>query len=70
MPQTTTAIYENGVFQLLDPVVLQEGEEVKITVKLLNTVRVKDQEHGIDDDDEDSAAIGEGFTTDNPLLHP
>ena len=52
MSQTATAIYENGVFRLLDPVVLQEGEEVKITVKLLNTMRVNDQEHGIDGEEE------------------
>ena len=38
MDQITTAIYENGVFRLLQSVDLEEGEEVKITVKMLNVI--------------------------------
>ena len=34
MNQTVKAVYENGVFRLLESVDLEEGEEVKITVKM------------------------------------
>ena len=47
MNQTVKAVYENGVFRLLESVDLEEGEEVKITVKMddvgLNGQEEKDE---------------------------
>lgn len=32
MPKTIEAVYENGVFRPLEPVILPEGEHVQVTV--------------------------------------
>ena len=39
MSKVIEAVYENGVFRPLEPVVLPEGEHVQVTVPDLNAVR-------------------------------
>ncbi|RMF90189.1 MAG: DUF104 domain-containing protein [Nitrospinota bacterium] len=39
MSKVIEAVYENGVFRPLEPVILPEGEHVQVTVPDLNRVR-------------------------------
>jgi predicted DNA-binding antitoxin AbrB/MazE fold protein len=39
MSKVIAAVYENGVFRPLEPVMLPEGEHVQVTVPDLNAVR-------------------------------